>query len=192
MDIVDFPFSFSRDFRVNATDEALVASSCQGDLLSFGQLYERYYRFAVGIARCHLSDGHLAEDAAQESFAEAFRSLAALKDRNRFAQWLGTICRRISSRMAMDRRTFESLDEVSQPTKNSGVSHLQSEVQEALNQLDEASRELVVLHYFSGMSYDEISSVLELSLASIHGRLQRIRRKLAKWLNPKDSIGVTK
>jgi len=175
---------------VGPTDEILVAGSCQGDLSSFGQLYERYYRVAVGIARCHLSDVHLAEDAAQESFAEAFRSLAILKDRNRFAQWLGTICRRMASRMALDRRTFKSLEEGMESASAATVCPLHSDVQEALNQLDENSRELVVLHYFSGLSYDELSCLLELSSATIHGRLQRARRKLAKWLKPEDSIGV--
>jgi hypothetical protein len=45
------------------TDAELVAAACRGDLASFGRLYERHYRLAVGITRSRLSDGHLAEDA---------------------------------------------------------------------------------------------------------------------------------
>ena len=36
-----------------------------------------------------------------------------------------------------------------------------------------------MLHYFSGLSYDEIGQALGLSILSIHGRLQRARGKLA-------------
>ncbi len=39
--------------------------------MSFGRLYERHYRMAVGLAYSRLSDPHLAEDAAQEAFAVA-------------------------------------------------------------------------------------------------------------------------
>jgi len=42
----------------------------------------------------------------------------------------------------------------------------------------------VLLHYFSGLSYEEISGVLGISPQSIHGRLQRARRKLAQELDP--------
>ena len=57
------------------SDAELVAAACRGDLASFGRLYERHYRMAVGIARSRLSDGHLAEDAAQEA-AEASKNNA--------------------------------------------------------------------------------------------------------------------
>jgi len=76
---------------LDRSNKDLVAAACQGDLASFGLLYERHYRLAVGIARARLSDCHLAEDAAQEAFLIACRTLPSLRDPNRFPEWLGTI-----------------------------------------------------------------------------------------------------
>ncbi len=165
------------------TDAELVAAACQGDLASFGRLYERHFRMAVGIARSRLSDGHLAEDAAQEAFAIACRTLAILQDGDSFPQWLGTICRRTASRLAKGQPMHEPLSEDREPTSDCALADLRQQVHEALGQLDETSREIVLLHYFSQLSYDEMSRALGVSTASIHGRLQRARKKLAKELD---------
>ncbi|SIO56661.1 RNA polymerase sigma-70 factor, ECF subfamily [Singulisphaera sp. GP187] len=168
-------------------DAELVAAACQGDLTSFGLLYERHYRMAVGIARARLADHHLAEDAAQETFAIAWRTLPTLRDRHRFPQWLGTICRRTASRLDAHRPTHEPLPDAPKPACDSD---LRLQVQDALQCLEETSREIVLLHYFSGLSYDEIGQALDLSVQSIHGRLQRARGKLAKILDAHDSSGA--
>ena len=170
------------------TNAQLVEAACQGDLTSFGLLYERHYRMVVGIARCRLADCHLAEDAAQEAFATACRTLSTLRDRNRFPQWIGTICRRISSRIDVRRKSETSLSDQAEIASDSNQLRLQQRIQEALQVLDEVSREIVVLHYFSEMSYDEIGQALELSVPSIHGRLQRARARLAVILTNESSM----
>ena len=50
-----------------------------------------------------VSDHHLAEDAAQEAFAVACRDLGRLRRVDRFAQWLGAICRKVARRAAKSR-----------------------------------------------------------------------------------------
>lgn len=171
------------------SDAELVAATCQGNLASFGQLYERHYRMAVGIARSRLSDVHLAEDAAQEAFAVASRTISTLQDRDRFPQWLGTICRRTASRLAKGQPKYERLSENREPSSDSALAMLRIQVHEALGQLDETSREIVLLHYFSRLSYEEIANATGLSTQAIHGRLQRARRNLAAILDPTGAKG---
>ena len=166
------------------SDAELVAAACRGDLASFGRLYERHYRMAVGIARSRLSDEHLAEDAAQEAFAVAWGTLSTLHDGDSFPQWLGTVCRRTASRLAKGQPKHEPLFEDREPVSDFALAVLRQQVHEALGQLDETSREIVLLHYFSGLSYKDIAGVTNLSTQAIHGRLQRARRKLAEILNP--------
>jgi len=137
---------------------------------------------ATGIARSRLSDLHLAEDAAQEAFAIACRSLTALQDHKQFPHWLGTICRRTASKMANSRTTHEQLSEDVEMTSDGRAESSGEEIHIALMQLDETAREIVVLHYFSELSYEEIACVMGLSTQAIHGRLQRARRKLATRL----------
>ena len=62
---------------MQCSDAELVEAARAGDIDSFRKLYERYYGLAVGIARSRLADQHLAEDAAQETFATACRWLDA-------------------------------------------------------------------------------------------------------------------
>jgi RNA polymerase sigma-70 factor (ECF subfamily) len=158
-----------------------------GDFDSFRQLYERHHAMAVGIARSRLADVHLAEDAAQEAFATACRKLHALRDGSRFPEWLGTICRRTASRMARagersNGRPVERMSVSPPATENT----TDAKVQNAVNQLPSATREVVLLHYFSGLSYDEIARTLGTTPQAVHGRLQRARRQLAELLSLTD------
>ena len=139
---------------------------------------------AVGIARTRLSDGHLAEDAAQEAFAVACCRLATLRKGESFAQWLGTICRRTASKLANGQPKCESLSQTQEPVNDLASATLRQQVHEAIHELDETSREIVLLFYFSGLSYEEIAVVVNLSTKAIHGRLQRARRKLREILDP--------
>lgn len=168
-------------------DVDLVAAACQGDLASFGMLYERYYRMAVGIARNRLSDQHLAEDAAQEAFATACRTLSTLKKGDSFPQWLGTICRRTASRIAKNQPSHEQLSIDREPVSDAKHAILRQQVYDVLDQLDESSREIVLLHYYSGLSYKDIACVTNLSTQAIHGRMQRARGNLARILNPTET-----
>lgn len=175
---------------MHRSDAELVEAARRGDLSSFGLLYERHYRMAVGIARGRLSDRHLAEDAAQEAFAIACRTLSALRDPRRFPEWLGTICRRTASRLAADRLPREPMPDEPGPADDPALASLRLQVRDALDLLEETSREVVVLHYFSGLSYREIAQALGTSVQGVHGRLQRARSKLASLLGAHDSSGT--
>ena len=166
------------------SDAELIAAACQGDLTSFRNLYVRHYRLAVAVARCRLFDVHLAEDAAQEAFVVAFKTLSTLRNRDRFPQWLGTLCRRTASRMANKWPVHEPLSDEREPTCDDDLAMLRLRVREAIADLDDTSREIVLLHYFNRLSYDDIAKVLNLSAQAVHGRLKRARHKLADVLNP--------
>lgn len=154
-----------------------------GNVAAFAALYERYYGLAVGLARCSLRDVHLAEDAAQEAFAVACRNLSTLRDPDKFSQWLGTICRHTASQLAKRRLNFDANVEQCESAENPPSSDDRIDIDRALMQLDELSREVVVLHYFSALSHSEIAVALGLSSPAVHGRLQRARRKLAEYLS---------
>jgi RNA polymerase sigma-70 factor (ECF subfamily) len=173
---------------LQSSDAELVEAARQGDLTSFRGLYERHYRMAVGIARCRLSDVHLAEDAAQEAFAIACQTLETLQNAARFPEWLGTICRRTASRLAMGQSKYEPFSEDHEQASDAALPGLRLEVHDALAMLDATAREIVLLHYFSRLSHAEIAEVVQLSPQAVHGRLQRARAKLAEWLEPAEPL----
>ena len=175
---------------VQRSDAELVDAARRGDQASFGLLYERHYRLAVGIARGRLSDIHLAEDAAQEAFVIAYRTLSTLRDPRRFPEWLGTICRRTASRLDACRVLHGPLPDDPGSANDPDLAALRLQVQDALQLLEETSCKIVVLHYFSGLSYEEIGQAMGLSVQGVHGRLQRARSKLSGLLGTRDSSGT--
>ena len=62
---------------MDETEPTLVKTAQQGDLDSFGTLCQRYESALAAIAYATLGDHHLAEDAAQESFAKALSRFRA-------------------------------------------------------------------------------------------------------------------
>ena len=158
----------------------LIKAAAAGDIESFGKLCGRYYSAMVAISYSILSDHQLAEDAAQETFARALVNFKKLKDPNRFAHWLAAICRNVAKDMLSIRKKTpenEALSQTKQDT-NDNVQH----INRAIDRLPSAMKELVVMRYYDGLSYEQISSVLGISKASINGRLTRAKRKMANYL----------
>ncbi len=171
------------------SDSVLIDAALQGNVDAFQTLFERYWPMAMGVALSVCSDRHLAEDAAQEAFAQAARQLTTLHDRQRFPQWLRTICRRTGSRVRRRQQPFIALQtETPAPDSTQNESRTAT-LRTAMQQLDDDARELLVLRYFSEMSHDEIARTLKTTSASIHGRLQRARRKLTTILGREFSTG---
>jgi RNA polymerase sigma-70 factor (ECF subfamily) len=167
---------------VGCTDAELVCAARNGDVDSFGELYRRHYRAAVGIAYCALSDHHLAEDAAQEAFAVACRDLGRLRDPGKFAAWLGSICRLVARRLAKT-KPRHPLPEADLPAASDPGDERAGLVRQAVERLPQSGREVVVLHYFSGLSHEQIAATLGISPQAVHGRLIRARRTMAAILS---------
>lgn len=88
------------------SETQLVEAAQNGQLESFGVLYERYHSPMVALAYSMLADRDLAEDAAQEVFAVACRDIGSLKSQERFAAWLAGICRNVSRQMLKANERF--------------------------------------------------------------------------------------
>ena len=169
---------------MNARTEAeLVKAARGGDVESFGELYRRHYAPALGVAYGVLGDRHLAEDAAQEAFVIASRQLADLRNAERFAPWLCTIARRVAGQMTRSRRERNTLDDTEAAATPSNGPHPSDLVRQAVLGLPDRSREVVVLHYFTGLSHKDIAASLGVSAEAVHGRLVRARRILAERLS---------
>ncbi len=163
------------------TETKLVEAAFDGDIESFGKLCQRYYGPMVAIAYSVVSDHQLAEDAAQESFARALVSLRKLKKQTRFAPWLAAICRNVAKDMVATKVRQISTKGFSQAARNNTDENAPV-IRRAIEQLPVSAKELIVLRYYNGLSYEQIGSVLGISQAAINGRLTRAKRKMADYL----------
>jgi len=170
--------------------ENLIEAARNGQVDSFARLYERYYNAMVALAYSITADMHLAEDAAQQSFAIACRDLPLLRHNDKFAAWLAGICRNTAKQMRRGRVASLPVD-VQQPT--AGPDEIQSRanaVRRVVWSLRQRDREPLVLRYYDNLSYEQIADVLGISTQAVHGRLTRAKRKAATLLKQNNITGA--
>ena len=160
----------------------LIEAATGGDIESFGELCRRYYPAMAAIAYGVLSDHQLAEDAAQESFARALINLKNLRNKSRFAPWLAAICRNVAKDMVTTKAKMINTEDISQVAETGNSDENDRAIRRAIEQLPALAKDLVVLRYYNGLSYEQIGSILGISRATINGRLTRAKRKMANYL----------
>jgi RNA polymerase sigma factor (sigma-70 family) len=161
-------------------ERATVEAACRGEVDALAGLYERYYGPMVWVAYSMLLDRGLAEDAAQQAFATAYGKIRSLRRPDRFGPWLAAICRNTAQDMARARRREAALQKrvVSEIRVASESDGFDKTVKEAVDHLPAMYREVVILHYYSNMSYEEIESILGVSGDKVKGRLARARKQI--------------
>ena len=161
-------------------ERADVEAARDGDAAALAGLYERYYATMVWVAYSVLLDRPLAEDAAQQAFATACGRIRSLRHPDRFGPWLTAICRNLARDLAKAKAREATLHEraARECRRNPGSNGFDQAVKEAVDRLPPMYREVIVLHYYSGMSYREMESALGLSGDVVKGRLARARRQM--------------
>ena len=166
------------------TEQNLVEAARSGCVESLGRLYEHYYAPMVWVAYTILLDQNLAEDTAQEAFAKACARLADLRRSDRFGSWLSMICRNEAHQVLRGRRRQAvAQEQIQEPVRPPvGPDGYDQAVKQAVDQLPLPYREVVVLHYYHDMSYEQMHQVLGISIDCVKGRLSRARKRIGKAL----------
>jgi RNA polymerase sigma-70 factor (ECF subfamily) len=170
-------------------DRELVRRIRDGDAEALRAIVERYqdriFSLIYGIVR----DRHEVEDVAQEVFLKVYTRIHAFDERSKFYTWLY----RVAANAAKDhvkkrsRRPAVPLedDEVLPATEDSpvgqaAVAEMRRLVREAIAALPVRYREVLTLRELEGLSYNEIASVLQISIGTVESRLHRARAKLKR------------
>ena len=175
-------------------EQQWVEAARGGDRRAFGHLVEAFQGPVYNLTYRMLGDPAEAEDAAQETFLRAYRKLDSYDPTRKFSTWLLSIASHYCiDRLRRRRLTWLSLEDEALPA-DAMVSHqpgperraIQSE-QEAqidalLDTLSADYRSTVVLHYWYGLSYEEIAETTDSTVSAVKSRLFRARRMLAKRL----------
>lgn len=149
-----------------------------------------------GVCRLMLRDADEAEDAAQQVFLSAYRSLLAGTEPRSPGAWLGTIARNEArARIAARRVHPVGLDGDRAPAsatleEQAGARADFAALRHELSALPEKQREAVVLRDLFGLRYDEVARALDLSRPAVETLLFRGRRRLKRRLRPELAAGV--
>jgi RNA polymerase sigma-70 factor, ECF subfamily len=173
-----------------------VARAKQGDRAAIRFLYLRYAGNVYGYARSIVRNDHDAEDVVQQVFTRMLTAIQNYEQRSvPFSAWL----LRITHNMAIDylRRRTPICEEpekavVEEPRMDSfEAGQLRDALRDALSELPELQREIVVLRHLGGLSPREIADRLGRSEDSVHGLHHRARRALKLALTDAGATPMT-
>lgn len=174
------------------SDETLIERTLQGDLAAFERLVERHRGIVFRVATRIVGPDD-AEDVSQDAFLRAFHRLGQYRGAATFRTWLLQItqntalntltrARRRPTEMVDDSPEAADRDPVRQPVTELERRERQHRLELKLRTLRPEYRSLLVLRDLEGLSYSEISDVLEMPLGSVKGRLHRARDELIELL----------
>ena len=184
-------------------DRELATLAARGREPAFRELLTRYERPVFSLIYRMVRDRTLAEDLAQEAFIRAFNAIDTYKTSYKFSNWIlkiannhtidhlrkrkldtvsidGSPHARTADEINQSRVVIESGDE----TPEEYVEHreLGNQIEEAIGELREEYRTVIVLRHVEGYAYDEIADVMDLPLGTVKTYLHRARGELRKSL----------
>jgi RNA polymerase sigma-70 factor (ECF subfamily) len=177
-------------------DRKLIERAQRGDKDAFAALAQRYHRNIYSLAYRMTGNREDAMDITQEVLLRAFRAIASFQPDKPFLPWIYRITWNICADRG--RKIGRTPAEESIDDGNSGASRLASStpgpdtqfekqevarvLREAIDQLAEGYRELIILFHLEGLSIREISDVTDMKETVIKNRLYRGRQMLKKIL----------
>jgi RNA polymerase sigma-70 factor, ECF subfamily len=167
-------------------DKAVVRHAQQGSEEAFGAIVnesiDRLFAISTLIAR----DRSLAEDAVQDALLRAWRDLPTLRDPDRLSAWLARLTVNATYDILRRRRRIRELKPLHE-TIATGTDEAAATVDRvvlwaAYGRLPVDQRAVVVLHYYVGLTLDEVANTLGIPAGTarsrLHGGLAAMRRSL--------------
>ena len=176
-------------------DVELIQSILSGDEAAFSELVQKYQKGVHALAWRKIGDFHIAEEITQDTFIQAHKKLASLKNPSQFPGWLYVIAdRRCKAWFRKKKREMQSLEATSEETlekaaysdyvyeqrEEAAVEYRRQIVQKLMAKLPESERTVMVLYYLGEMSCEAISKFLGVSPNTVKSRLSRARKRLRK------------
>lgn len=177
-------------------DRELVERARKGDREAFRELVERYQRKVAALAVGMLRSREDALDVVQDTFTKAYQSLDKFKGDSSFYTWVY----RIAVNLCIDHQRRESryvqvasdmddgAEEVVPPTREDLAAdqpyerargaEIGARLSRAINELTPEHRAVILLREVDGLSYEEISQVLDCPKGTVMSRLHYARRQL--------------
>jgi RNA polymerase sigma-70 factor (ECF subfamily) len=181
------------------SDEDLMSQFQAGTVEAFNILVERYSDRLMQYLYRFLGDKKRCEDLLQETFLRVHRNRHSYRRIAKFSTWLYTIAgnlarseyrkrkrRRMQSIQSVNRDNeeyeMEIPDESFSPDKHAESTIQDHYIQEAMNEIPPAFREVVVLRDIQQLAYDEIAEITGLPMGTVKSRINRGRTKLQALL----------
>jgi len=188
-----------KPLAIVSEDLQLIQATLDGDSDAFGQLVSRYQDRLYHTITHVIGSAEDARDVVQDTFVQAFIKLDTFQHRSAFYTWLYRIAfnlaasRRRRQRPQMSVETLreadgqEPLDTAPRPPDEAQRHEQTAQLWNALDQLSDDHRSILVMREIDGLAYDEMAEILSLPVGTIRSRLFRARIQLRDTL--KQTVG---
>lgn len=180
----------------------LLNNAIKGDIKSFELLIKKYQKYAYNISLKYLKDPNEAEDITQEALIKVFRNLKNFNMNSKFSTWLYRIvvntCKdelrkkkreeNVSHLDNSDEYINEVEDTKYEPLRSLEENELSEGLKNAVDELKLKYKEVIILCDVNGLSYNEISNILDIPVGTVRSRISRGRLNLRKIINEMELI----
>lgn len=139
-------------------------------------------------------DRMLTDDIMQNVFIKLYQNLGTIKNKQSVPFWLFKTARNEfysilrSPKLTNLNSEVEGIDELEIENENSLTDdferkELKEIIMEELDKLNPVSKEIFILREYSGLSYKEIASIMELDIETVKSRLYKLRQKLIRKIS---------
>ena len=184
-----------------SNDEVLTRRISDKDVEAFREIVDRYQNSVYNICLSLIGDHHQAEEAAQDTFYQIYRSAGTFRGESRFSTWIYRIAVNRSLNLIhknKKHRWLKSLDSLwneqieekripyapspDEPGKILEEKERKNLIERAVASLPEKQRVAFVLNKYENLTSKEISEVLGISIHSVEARIHRAKLRLQKKL----------
>lgn len=183
-------------------DQQLVERAQHGDKRAFELLVIKYQRKLARLLSRFIRDAAEVEDVSQEAFIKAYRALPSFRGDSAFYTWLyrigintaknylvaqGRRAPTITEYSPEDAENFEDageLRDINTPEHELMTKQIGQTVNSAMAMLPEELRTAITLREIEGLSYEEISEVMNCPIGTVRSRIFRAREAIAEKLRP--------
>jgi len=179
------------------TDGELVRRAQAGQSEALTELIHRWAGKVLALCHVQLRRPEVAQDLAQETLLKGIKNLGTLKQPEQFGPWLRSIAKRACldwlKAKAQTTVPFSVLPMLTIEEHYAATNgklddaHDHDELALAMGDLPQEYREVILLYYYQKTTYQEMASVLGVSVATINLRLTRARQMLRERLIPEES-----
>lgn len=171
---------------------SIIAQIKKGDQEAFERLIEEYKLPIYKTAKAILKDEDDVCDAIQDTCLSIYKNINKLKNEKHFKTWVIRItinkCYDIVAKQKLNSKKEEKVQLNETRYENNFANNIivKTDLENAINLLEEDLKLVTVLYYYNDMSIGEISSMLDIPKGTVKSRVHRAREKLYHILNKEE------